>query len=108
MEEETHKPIAVLKKHRSVLGCTLQDLKGISPALCTHRIPLDSKIAPSREPQRRLNNAMMDGVKKEVLKLLHVRIIYHVPHSEWVSPVQVVLKKGGMVVVENNKNKLIP
>jgi hypothetical protein len=44
-------PIAVLKKHRSVLGCTLQDLKGISPALCTHRIPLDSEIAPSREPQ---------------------------------------------------------
>ena len=51
LEEETHKPIAVLKKHRSVLGCTLQDLKGIRPALCTHRIPLDPEIAPSREPQ---------------------------------------------------------
>ena len=40
-EEETNKLIAVLEKHRSVLGYTLQDLKGISPALCTHRIPLD-------------------------------------------------------------------
>ena len=30
------------------------------------------------------------------------------PHSEWVSPVQVVPKKGGMTVVENNKNELIP
>ena len=51
---------------------------------------------------------MREVVKKEVLKIRHAGIIYHVPHSEWVSPVQVVLKKGGMVVVENNKNKLIP
>ena len=35
-EEEMDKLIAVLGKHRSVLGYTLQDLKGISPALCTH------------------------------------------------------------------------
>ena len=49
-EEETHKLIAILEKHRSVLGYTLQDLKGISPALCTHRIPLNPEIAPSREP----------------------------------------------------------
>ena len=50
-EEEMTKLIAVLEKHRPVLGYALQDLKGISPALCTHRIPLDPEIAPSREPQ---------------------------------------------------------
>ena len=50
-EVETNKLIAVLEKHRSVLGYTLQDLKGISPALCTDRIPLDPAIAPSREPK---------------------------------------------------------
>ena len=59
------------------------------------------------EPQRRLNNAMRD-VKKEVLKLLHAGIIYPVPHSEWVSPVQVVPKKEGMTVIKNKKNELIP
>ena len=51
---------------------------------------------------------MREVVKKEVQKLLHAGIIYPVPHSEWVSPVQVVPKKGGMTVVENNKNELIP
>jgi len=35
-EEEMNKLIAVLEKHRAVLGYTIQDLKGISPALCTH------------------------------------------------------------------------
>jgi hypothetical protein len=29
-------------------------------------------------------------------------------HSEWVSPVQVMPKKGGMTVVKNKKNELIP
>jgi hypothetical protein len=51
---------------------------------------------------------MREVVKTEVLKLLHAGIIYLVPHSEWVSPIQVVPKKGGMAVVENSKNELIP
>jgi hypothetical protein len=65
-------------------------------------------MAPSKETQRRLNNAMREVLKKEVLKLLHVGIIYPIPYSEWVSLVQVVPKKGGMTVVENSKNELIP
>ncbi|WVZ84304.1 hypothetical protein U9M48_031351 [Paspalum notatum var. saurae] len=63
---------------------------------------------PTREPQRRLNNAMREVVKKEVLKLLHAGIIYPVQDSEWVSPIQVVPKKGGMTVVKNQNNELIP
>ena len=51
---------------------------------------------------------MREVVKKEVLKLLHARIIYPVPQSEWVSPVQVVPKKGGITVIRNEKNELIP
>ena len=81
---------------------------GISPIICTHCIPIDPNFTPSREPQRRLNNAMREVVKKEVLILYHAGIIYPVPHSEWVSPVQVVPKKGGMTVVRNEKNEVIP
>ena len=62
----------------------------------------------SREHQRWLNDAMWEVVKKEVLKLLHVGIIYPVQDSEWVNPVQVVPKKGGMKVVQNERNELIP
>jgi len=51
---------------------------------------------------------MRKVVKKEVLKILDDRIIYPIPHSEWVCPVQVVPKKGGMTIVENGKNELIP
>jgi len=63
-DEETAKLLAVLEKHRPVFGYSLEDLKGISPTLCTHRIPIDSTCTPSREPQHRLNNTMRDVIKK--------------------------------------------
>jgi hypothetical protein len=51
---------------------------------------------------------MNDVVKKEVLKLLKDGVIYPISNSEWVSPVQVVLKKGGIIIIRNEKNELIP
>jgi hypothetical protein len=51
---------------------------------------------------------MREVVKKEVIKLLDAGIIYPVPHSEWVSLVHCVPKKGGLIVVNNEKNELIP
>jgi hypothetical protein len=63
---------------------------------------------PIREHQQRLNNAMREVVKKEVLKLLKARVIYSISYNEWVSPVQVVPKKGGKTVICNEKNELIP
>jgi hypothetical protein len=50
---------------------------------------------------------MREVVKKEVIKLLDAGIIYLVPHSEWVSP-DCVPKKGGLTVVKNEKNEMIP
>jgi hypothetical protein len=78
-QEGTHRLITILEQHRSTFGYSLQDLRGISPALCTHRIPANPDVLPFKEPQRRLNNVMREVVKKEVLKLLHVGIIYPVP-----------------------------
>jgi hypothetical protein len=51
---------------------------------------------------------MREVVKKEVLKLLKARVIYPISNSEWVSPLQVVAKKGGMTIICNEKNELIP
>jgi len=46
-ESETRRLVAVLEKYRSVIGYSLQDLKGISPNLCTHRIPMEPEHKPS-------------------------------------------------------------
>jgi hypothetical protein len=50
----------------------------------------------------------MREVVKKVLKLLKPGVIYPISDSEWVSTVQVVPKKGGMTVICNDKNELIP
>ena len=100
--------LEILKTHRTALGWTIADIKGISPLICTHRIHLEDDVKPSRQPQRRLNPIMKEVVKKEVLKLLDVGVIYPIADSKWVSPTQVVPKKSGVTVVANENNELIP
>ncbi|WCJ18308.1 hypothetical protein M5689_000670 [Euphorbia peplus] len=62
--------LEVLRRHKGAFGWSIHDIKGISPAMCTHRIFLDDEIKPSVQPQRRLNPNMMEVVKAEVIKLL--------------------------------------
>jgi hypothetical protein len=60
------------------------------------------------EHQRRLIPKMKEVVRNEVLKLLDAGIIYPIAGSRWVSPVHCVPKKGGITVVPNENNELIP
>ena len=51
---------------------------------------------------------MKEVVRKEILKLLEAGIIYPVADSQWVSPVDSIPKMGGITVVPNDKDELIP
>jgi hypothetical protein len=106
--KENEKLLNLLKKHMKVIGYMVNDLKGLSPVLCTHHIPMEDQCKPVVDHQRRLTHAMREVVKKEVIKLHDAGIIYPVPHSEWVSLVHCVPKKGGLTAVKNEKNELIP
>ncbi|XP_024022388.1 uncharacterized protein LOC112091888 [Morus notabilis] len=107
-EEDERKLINVLKRYSSTFAWSISDIKGISPAICMHKILMEDSYKPFIEHQRRVNPAMKEVVRAEVLKLLNAGIIYAIYDSSWVSPVQVLPKKGGMTVVKNEKNKLIP
>jgi hypothetical protein len=63
--DKTRRLVATLEKYWSFIGYSLKDLKGISPSICIHRIPMEQEHKPIREHQRRLNNAMREVVKKE-------------------------------------------
>ena len=41
-EHEEERLLKTLKKHRAAIGYTLDDLKGISPTLCQHKINLEA------------------------------------------------------------------
>ncbi|XP_050156647.1 uncharacterized protein LOC126630561 isoform X1 [Malus sylvestris] len=106
--DEMEKLIRVLKDHKTAIAWSITDIKGINPATCMHKILLEEGAKPTREAQRRLNPLMMEVVKKEVIKLLDVGIIYPISDSKWVSPVHVVPKRSGVTVVKNEANELVP
>ena len=54
-EHEEEKLLKTLKKHHATIGYTLDDLKGISPTLCQHKIKLDEGSKPVRDHQQQLN-----------------------------------------------------
>ncbi|RVW62882.1 Retrovirus-related Pol polyprotein from transposon 17.6 [Vitis vinifera] len=69
----------VLKRCKKAIGWQISDLKGISPLVCTHHIYMEEEAKPIRQFQR----------------------------SPWVSPTQVVPKKSGITVVQNEKGEEI-
>ena len=97
----------VLKKHREAIRWTMNDIKGISPAIVQYRIHLDDDATPRRDPQYRLNPLMQDVVKTKKLKLLDNGIIYPISDSQWVSLVHAVPKKAGFTAVENVQKELV-
>ncbi|CAA7060977.1 unnamed protein product [Microthlaspi erraticum] len=66
------------------------------------------KVSQALNLRRRLNPNLKEVVKKEILKLLDAGIIYPISDSTWISPVHCVPKKGGITVIKNDKEELIP
>ncbi|CAJ2658862.1 unnamed protein product [Trifolium pratense] len=83
--DEEKSLIQILKENKEAIGWSLSDLKGISPSYCMYNIMMEDDYKPVAQPQRRLNPTMKEVVRKEV-----------------------VPKKGGMTVITNDKNELIP
>ncbi|GJR31600.1 hypothetical protein Tco_1107832 [Tanacetum coccineum] len=69
---------------------------------------MEEDYEPSVQSQRRVNLKIHDVIKKEVEKLLDAGLIYPISDSPWVSPVHCVPKKGGITVITNDENELIP
>ncbi|GJV58034.1 hypothetical protein Tco_1459039 [Tanacetum coccineum] len=83
-EKEKMLLLQVLEKHKGAFAWKMSDIKGISPSFCTNKILIEDDFKPVIQP-------------KGVLIL-----------NSWVSPIHVVPKKGGMTIVLNDNNELIP
>ncbi|GJW88168.1 reverse transcriptase domain-containing protein [Tanacetum coccineum] len=106
--EEKAALLKVLKSHNRAIAWKISEIKGIDPSFCTHKILMEDDFKPATQHQRRVNPKIHEVIKKEVIKLLDAGLIYPISDSLWVSLVHCVPKKGGMTVVENEDNELIP
>ncbi|GJX39724.1 hypothetical protein Tco_0253027 [Tanacetum coccineum] len=78
--DEKTRLLEVLRNHKGVVAWNIADIKGIDSSFCTHKIRIEDEFKPSVQPQRRVN-----------------------PNIK-----EVVPKKRGMTVVNNEKDELIP
>nr|GEU65955.1 DNA-directed DNA polymerase [Tanacetum cinerariifolium] len=112
-------PLKQIIKSRHLLKNLLQILNsnlflkatnilGICPSFCKHKIQLLDDKKPVVQKQRRLNPNMQEVVKKEIMKLLDTNIIYPIVDSPWVTLIHCVPKKGGITVVTNKNDELVP
>jgi hypothetical protein len=76
------KLLQTLKMYKNILGWNIDDIKGISPLICTHIIYLEENTKPSIEIQRRLNPNMKEVMRNEDIKLLDNRIIYPISDNK--------------------------
>nr|GFB73573.1 reverse transcriptase domain-containing protein [Tanacetum cinerariifolium] len=120
--------INVLKTQKKAIAWKLTDIKGIdpefcsykillkedyspkvqNPEFCSHKILLEEDYSPKVQSQRRVNPKIHDVIKKEVEKLLDAGLIYPISDSPWVSPIYCLPKKGGMTVIKNDENEIVP
>ncbi|GJX74850.1 hypothetical protein Tco_0313445 [Tanacetum coccineum] len=107
-DEEKTRLLKVLKSHKRAIAWKISDIKGFDPQFCTHKILMEDDFKPAVQHQRRVNPKIHEVIKKEVIKLLDARLIYPIFDSPWVRLVHCVPKKGGMTVVTNEDNELIP
>ncbi|KAI3814025.1 hypothetical protein L1987_18767 [Smallanthus sonchifolius] len=80
LDDEKERLLEVLKQHKQAIAWRIMDIKGINPSLCTDKILMEDVYKPAVQHQRRLNPNMQE----------------------------VVPKKGGMTVITNERNELIP
>ncbi|GJT83031.1 reverse transcriptase domain-containing protein [Tanacetum coccineum] len=107
-EDEKVRLLKVLKSHKRAIAWKISDIKGIDPQFCTHKILMEDDSKPEIQHQRSVNLKIHEVIKKEVIKLLDAGLIYHISDCPWVSPIHCVPKKGGITVIENGDNELIP
>ncbi|GJY58251.1 hypothetical protein Tco_0458143 [Tanacetum coccineum] len=106
--QKKSKLVSILKKHKEAFAWKTTDISGICPSFCKHKIQLLDDKKPVVQKQRRLNPNTQEVVKKEIVKLLDTGIIYPFADSPWVSPIYCVSKKGGIKVVTNENDELVP
>ncbi|RDX92693.1 Retrovirus-related Pol polyprotein from transposon 17.6, partial [Mucuna pruriens] len=99
--EQEDKLLSVLRQHKKAIGCELSVLPRINPSICMHKILMEEESKPIRQTTKK-NEFNHPRCSQER------GIIYPISDSQWMSLVQVVPKKSGMIVTKNQHDELVP
>ena len=75
------KLLNVLSKHKGVIGRNMDNTKGLSPLVCTHRIYLEDNDKPSREIKQILDKMVKPNRKDWSLRFNDALWAYHIAYK---------------------------
>jgi hypothetical protein len=97
-DEEKMKFVKLLGEFQDIFAWSYEDLCGFDPALIQDVVPIKEGIKPVRQKQRPINPTLEATIRKELVKLLKVGIIFPVKYSKWVFNLVLVQKKIGQII----------
>ena len=99
LPEEEEQLLSTLQEYKDIFAWSYKDLKGVDPSICQYTIPMKEDAKPRKQRPYTYNDNFGQKIKEEIGKLLDVKFIYEIEHTEWVSPIVVVPKKNGKLRV---------
>jgi hypothetical protein len=89
----------LLKEFKDVFAWIYKDLKSILLKLAQHIIELNTSIPPAHEARYILNLNYAATAKHDIDELLVARFNPLIEQTTWLSPIVVVLKKNGKLII---------
>lgn len=96
-EGEKRKLVAFLKEYKDVFAWNYEEMPGLDPELVTHKLNVDPKSKPMKQPARKYRLDVEEKIKAEVNILLKVRFIEEIKCLEWLANIVTVKKKGRQI-----------
>lgn len=88
------KVIELLKQYVDCFAWEYHEMPGLSRELVEHRLPIKYGFRPHKQPPRKFNPSMYDGIKEEIGRLLKAGFIRPYRYAEWISNIVPVEKKN--------------
>ena len=91
---ERSKLFNLFQQYKDVFAWTYDDLKMYDTRIIQHIIPIKAGVKPFQQKLRKMHPKLQPLIQSEVKKLLDVKIIFKIRHSEWVVNLVPVRKKS--------------
>jgi hypothetical protein len=87
--------IALLKEYRDCFAWDYTEMPGLDRSIIEHRLSLKKGFRPFQQRARQMKAEFLEGVKKELEKMLDAGFIRPCRYAEWISSMVLVQKKDG-------------
>ena len=75
LEREKRQLVALLKEYKEVFAWDYEEMPGLDPKLVTHKLNVDPKAKPMKQPARKYHLDVEQKIKAGVSKLLKAGFI---------------------------------